>query len=64
MSSFVGSSGCVTKYIVVNVDPCPAMSKNAIGSWSDVYPLATPDLRVWMGQIILYCELQEARLTR
>ena len=38
------------------------MSDGAIISWEEVYPEATQELRAWMGQTILYCEEQEARL--
>ncbi len=38
------------------------MTDEAIASWGDVYHMSTVDLKVWMGQIILYCERVEARL--
>ncbi len=32
------------------------MSQEAIKSWGRVYPATNTDLRVWMGQTILYHE--------
>jgi hypothetical protein len=40
----------------MSVGRCPVMSNEAIASWGDVYHMASFELRVWMGQIILYCE--------
>ena len=47
---------------VIGVERCPMMSDEAIASWGDVYHMSTIDLRVWMGQTILYCERVEAIL--
>jgi len=38
------------------------MTEEAIASWGDVYHMASMDFKVWMGQIILYCDKMEARL--
>lgn len=38
------------------------MNKWAIDSWVDLHGQASLDLRIWIGQIILYCERVEARL--
>ena len=32
------------------------MSEEAIENWEQLYPAANTELRVWMGQILLYSE--------
>ena len=62
MSSVVGCSLLPKRPVAVGLDPCPAMDKDAIENWVEVYPLLRGPLRLWMGQIIMYCEKVEAQL--
>jgi hypothetical protein len=57
-------SGCALfqrDYTGVGIEHCPAMSYEAIAEYEQYAP--EMDLfRVWMGQMIVYCEKQATRL--
>jgi hypothetical protein len=60
-------TGCVTSYVVVGTDPCPAISEKALTWWearADNQRVTQEELefRVWMGRMVNYCEAQEERL--
>ena len=59
-------SGCATGWIGTGTDPCPVMGRQAIVEYSEMVmgrgEAETEHFRVWMGQMILYCEAQDARL--
>lgn len=57
--SAISSVGCALfspPSHVVGIERCPTMSEEAILSWAQLYTRAGMDLRVWMGQTIVYCE--------
>jgi hypothetical protein len=62
MSSSVGCALFKPASHVIGVERCPAMSDEAIASWGDIYHMANVDFKVWIGQVLLYCEKVEAKL--
>ncbi len=62
VSSSVGCALFSKPSHVVGTERCPAMSEQAIAGWGDVYHMSPFGLKVWMGQIILYCEKVNAKL--
>ncbi len=62
----LSSSGCAHGWIGTGTDPCPVMGEEAIVEYAAmVLPheeSQTEHFRLWMGQMILYCEAQDARL--
>ncbi len=62
VSSLNGCALFSTPSHVVGTERCPVMSELAIASWGDLYHMSNLDLKVWMGQILLYCEKANAKL--
>lgn len=60
LSSLSGCGLFGKDYTVVGAKPCPVMTYEAMGEY-DKYGPDMPTFRVWVGQMILYCEEQEAR---
>lgn len=61
LSSLTGCALFGKDYIAVGAQPCPMMTYEMMDEYG-MYAKDMPNFKVWMGQMILYCEEQESRL--